>query len=171
MTFEEARRRTVQQHWSKRLASQGPLVKGETLELIKKKYHLKEKTDMMEKPAQSATPQSNISEDVTNATTVDGQSASDICITPSMICEGLWKGDVRVEVNENDELICRIGSYYFKFDIFWHDQYPNLAMYLVHTSMDELLTNIQDALYDLKGSDEYEYYYWYLTERLKENEE
>ena len=106
---------------------------------------------------------------MTNATTADGQSASDICITPSMICEGLWKGVVRVEVNENDELICRIGSYYFKFDIFWNDQYPNLAMYLVHTSMDELVGNIYEALEDMKGDDEYEYYYWYIIERFRQD--
>lgn len=88
-----------------------------------------------------------------------------------MIYVGLWKGIIKVEVINGDELICRIGQYTFKFDIFWNDRYPNLTMYLVHTNLEELLTNIQDALYDLKGSDEYEYYYWYLTERLKENEE
>lgn len=168
MTFEEGRRRTVQQHWSKRLASQGPFVKGTLANKIAERYHLKESADMMEKPAQSATPQSNISEDVTNATTADGVSASDICITPSMIREGLWKGIIRVEVNVSDELICGIGCYWFRFDIFWHDHYPNLAMYLVHSSMDELVANIMDALDDLMGDTEYEYYCWYLTERLKE---
>jgi len=88
-----------------------------------------------------------------------------------MICEGLWKGVVGVEVNENNELICRIGSYYFKFDIFWNNYYPNLTMYLVHTSIDELVINIMGALNGLNGDDEYNYYYWYLKERLKENEE
>ena len=78
MTFEEGNRKRIQQHWSKRLASQGPIARNETLEKIIEKYHLRPATDTMESPAQSATLPSNISEDVISATTVDGVSANDI---------------------------------------------------------------------------------------------
>ena len=90
MTFEEGNRKRIQQHWSKRLASQGPIARNETLEKIIEKYHLRPATDTMESHAQSATPPSNISEDATNATIVDGANVNDSFPKPPI---GLGPGD------------------------------------------------------------------------------
>lgn len=104
---------------------------------------------------------------MTSVTTADGASASNNQITKQMICEGLWKGIVKIEVNDSNELICKIGGYWFIFDTFWNDHYTNLTIYLVHTDIIELVVNIFSAIEDMKNTNEYKYYYWYLKENLK----
>ena len=60
----------VNQHWSKRLASKGPIIMNENLrKLLAERY-----PDLF---APSAEVRSSISEDATSATTADGVNASD----------------------------------------------------------------------------------------------
>lgn len=105
----------------------------------------------------------------------------DYIITREMIEQGYKQGIVQLvdddwrfgKITDNDEeicdIMCCIGEYTFFFDEN-NGNDTTIKDYLKNVSYDDIINNICETLSDMQKyyEDEYLYYYWYLTEKLKE---